>query len=132
MTDWLLKRFQDMKSRCYCASSTSFPYYGGSGVLICDQWLDDPETFVAWSLAAGAAPDLQIDRIDRNGHYSAENCRWVSRAKNLRNRLPKKQWNWANDSSANRARIIEDDAQDMELLMFAWADVLANKICHRP
>lgn len=127
MTEWLLKRFQDMKSRCYCASSTSFPYYGGSGVLICDQWLDDPETFVAWSLAVGATPDLEIDRIDRNGPYSVENCRWVSKAENLRNRPSKSLWNWTKDSSANRLRIIEDDALDMDRLMLEWADAFLNK-----
>ncbi len=60
--------------------------YGGRGISICDEWVNDYVTFSTWARANGYAPGLQIDRIDNDGDYSPENCRFVTNTLNARNK----------------------------------------------
>ena len=75
-----------MKERCYDPKSRSYKDYGARGIQICDEWLNDPNSFVKWALENGYEPGLSIDRIDNDGNYKPENCRWVTLAENNQNR----------------------------------------------
>lgn len=78
--------WNSMKHRCYNKKSHSFKNYGGRGISVCGEWLNNPVAFVDWALNNGYEKGLSIDRIDNDAEYSPNNCRWVSAKKQARNR----------------------------------------------
>ncbi len=70
--------YQHMMERCYSPQSERFISYGARGICVCDEWKNNPKAFVDWSLSNGFEEDLTLDRINVNGDYCPENCRWVS------------------------------------------------------
>lgn len=82
----LFEIWQGMKKRCTNPKHKSFSYYGGRGIMVCDEWKNDFEAFYNWAMLNGYAYDLTIDRIDNNGNYEPSNCRWVTMAEQNQNK----------------------------------------------
>lgn len=75
--------WQDMKGRCRNPNNRQWNDYGGRGIKVCDRWLHDYQTFAA---DMGDRPEgHSLDRINNNGDYTPENCRWADRKTQQRN-----------------------------------------------
>lgn len=76
--------YSTMKSRCYNPNATSYERYGGRGILIEDSF-STFDKFYIWSINNNFQFGLEIDRINNNGNYSENNCRWITHKENNRN-----------------------------------------------
>lgn len=82
----IFKIYKAMKNRCLNKKAPQYKDYGGRGISICDEWLDDFESFYNWSTNNGYAESLTIDRIDNDLGYSPDNCRWATKQTQSENR----------------------------------------------
>ena len=132
-------RYDGMISRCYNPKDKYYPNYGGRGIKVCDEWLNDSRKFYIWAIENGYDEDASymkctLDRIDVNGDYSPENCRFVDIKTQCNNRTSNHliTYNgethnlvyWANKIGINRATLARR-------LKLGWtvAEALTTPIC---
>ena len=74
----ILRIHSAMIHRCYNENDMNYRHYGGRGIIVCDEWLNDYYSFKKWALENGYSSDLSIDRINVNGNYEPSNCKWAT------------------------------------------------------
>lgn len=98
--------YTNMKRRCYDPRDKRYANYGGRGIRVCDEWLGSRKKFYAWAMDSGYQPGLTIDRIDVNGNYCPENCRFVNLIVQMNNTTRNRiiEFNGISDTVANWER----------------------------
>lgn len=82
----LYQTWIDMRRRCYVKNRKNYKHYGLRGISVCDEWNNSFKNFKNWALANGYEDYLTIDRIDVNGNYEPQNCKWSTAAEQNNNR----------------------------------------------
>lgn len=88
-----------MKARCCNPNNPKYERYGARGISVCAEWLNDYDAFKEWALNNGydanlSAYECSIDRIDYNGNYCPENCRWVNEIVQNNNRCTTRKFQY--------------------------------------
>jgi hypothetical protein len=82
----LYRTFMHIKDRCYNKNDKRYIHYGKRGIILCKEWKNNPKLFIEWCLNNGYKKNLSLDRIDNNGNYEPNNCRFITQKEQLNNR----------------------------------------------
>lgn len=83
--------YNDMRYRCNKPYHHAHKHYGARGICVCEEWLKSYNIFQEWAFNNGYEEGLTLDRINYNGNYEPDNCRWITQeeqVKNTRRNLP--------------------------------------------
>jgi hypothetical protein len=97
-----------MKNRCYNPVNINYENYGGRGISVCYEWQRTFDSFFRWSMTHDYKEGLEIDRIDVNGHYEPENCKWSDQVEQRYNQIIRKGQKYPNGIKwKKRAKIFQ-------------------------
>lgn len=104
----LYRIYHLMKGRCNNPNKPDYKWYGAKGIRVCEEWSKSYLCFKEWALANGYKEGLTIDRIDSDGNYEPNNCRWVDMVvqNNNKKNVPKYEFNGEEHSISEWARIL--------------------------
>lgn len=98
--------YTNMKTRCHNPKYTLYHRYGGRGITVCNQWSNSFVAFRDWALNNGWEKGLTLDRINNDGNYCPENCKWSTVQEQSNNRRTNRMLTkgGATDTMANWSR----------------------------
>ena len=82
----LYQAWINMKARCLNKKHKAYDDYGGRGICVCDEWINDFNSFMNWANINGYDKTLTIERINVNGDYCPDNCSWIPMSDQLKNK----------------------------------------------
>lgn len=78
--------WSSIKERVSKPSCKAYKNYGGRGIRMCPEWFDSVDNFYNWAMSSGYEPGLSIERLDVNKDYCPDNCGWIPRSEQSRNK----------------------------------------------
>ena len=137
----LHKIWWNIQDRCYNPKVPNYYLYGGRGVKMCQEWLDDFLDFRNWAMANGYDDTLTIDRIDVNGNYEPSNCRWITYKAQNRNKRTNRiikydnkemcLSDWAKELNVDRKTLSDRLKKGWSIQKAFSTPVKKYKICHK-
>jgi hypothetical protein len=70
--------WQGMRSRCNSETNPAYPKYGGRGIKVYENWLNDFQNFYDWAMENSYQENLSIERLNNDGNYEPSNCKWAT------------------------------------------------------
>ena len=140
----IYKIWQGIKRRCNNTNCNAYKIYGARGIKICDEWsnINGFENFYNWSMNNGYSDTLTIDRIDVNGNYEPDNCRWATMEEQGNNRRGTKKYvidgeshtitEWSKISGVSRENIRRriKSGWDIKKAVFKPLETKEEKVLH--
>jgi hypothetical protein len=114
--------WKGMCRRCTDDNCKDWHDYGGRGIKVCEDWKANYFTFREWAMAHGYRDDMSIDRIDVNGNYCPENCRWAGELEQMLNKRGSEYINIRLTTS--RLKRLLDDMPESVVTLIARRDCL--------
>lgn len=118
----LYRIWNAMRQRCNNPNDRAYSNYGGRGITVCDAWNSDYGAFMLWAYEHGYCDGLTLDRINNDGPYSPENCRWATRMEQNNNRRCNRwiEFNGETHTVSQWARKIGIKAHTLILRLQKW------------
>lgn len=112
----------NMKQRCYNKNTRQYKNYGGRGIKVCDEWLNNYTSFYNWAINNGYKDNLTIDRINVNGNYEPTNCRWATNEEQKYNKTTSRYITYKEETHclAEWAKILKMTPQKLRYRVNNW------------
>jgi len=96
--------WQEMRQRCGNPRHKAFHSYGGRGINVCERWQDFA---LFWQdMGPTYREGISIERVNNDGDYQPDNCIWVEKSEQSKNRRKYSQWKFSNGQASSSSRII--------------------------